>query len=480
MIANDILRLKIQNLRSAQRQFLLERLVILDTSEEYLKILGVPEELLATLNSPEKVLSPEVVEIVDAEGVEVEVEIEVVDEGVAEEESKPFELPEEYKEIDAQKKQELVELMLKHPDITELSTLLQRLSEDVKTDPKEVAETATKNALKKTYQGLYSLARGLQSSALDLAMAQELEADIRDWLTTYDELTIEEVKEEIELQADLLEAALDTLPAILQKAEAFKTACDNDKLDVDTVSGANLVAGLKYFKPQLTGRSGASCLKRLKDAKEAIETYSAAAGFLFADVYDVAQKVNDFNFAKQVMADYPANVIGTYYRGDKRYPANLNYGGKGFEAFNALSLEEARAMAKTWFGAADTKSPMEHYKEHTEGYMGKCISVGNDMACMGYGCIGTQGADRNLYQIQIEGLKEVPATATALGEKPHAEQGPTLILNADKIEEATVIAVKGSERETLFFTGIDSGVRIVYQYPTINKTVEGGWVKSLK
>ncbi|MFK7797229.1 MAG: hypothetical protein AB8E82_07220 [Aureispira sp.] len=473
MLANDILRQKIQNLRSAQRQFLLERLVILDTSEEYLKILGVPEELLATLNPPEVVLEAEAVD------AEVVVEAEVVDAEVPEE-AKPFELPEEYKEIDIQKKQELVELMLKHPELTELSTLLQMLSEGVQHNAQEIAETAKKNALKKTYKRLYKLARGLQSSVLELAMAQELEADIRDWLTTYDELTISVIKEEIENQADILEATLDTLPAILQKAEAFKTAYNSDKLDVTTVSEADLVAGLQRFNAELAADSGATHLKRLKGAKKAIETYSAAAGFLFANVYDVVQKVNDFNFAKQVMADYPSNVIGTYYRGDKRSPAELNYGGKGFEAFNALSLEEARAMAKAWFGAADTKSPMEYYKEHTQGYMGKCISVGNDIACMGYGCIGTEGADRNVYQIHIKDLKEVPATAATLGEKPHAEQGPTLILNAAKIEEATIIAVKGSERETLFFTGIDSGVRMIYQYPIINKTVQGGWMKSIK
>jgi len=143
MLANNILRQKIQNLRSAQRQFLLERLVILDTSEEYLKILGVPEELLATLNPPEVVL--------EAEAVDAVVEAEVVDAEVPEE-AKPFELPEEYKEIDIQKKQELVELMLKHPELTELSTLLQMLSEGVQHNAQEIAETAKKNALKKTYK----------------------------------------------------------------------------------------------------------------------------------------------------------------------------------------------------------------------------------------------------------------------------------------------------------------------------------------
>jgi hypothetical protein len=504
MIANDALREKTKNLRTAQKEFLLERLVILDTSEEYLRILGVPEELLARLNPPEETaeevemkveLEDDVVVevlddrvVVEAEEVEVvvmdtdpEVEAsETEEEAAAEEVYEPFELPEEFKEIDTQKKQELVELMLEHPEITELSELLKMLGNEVEENPQEVAETATKNALKKTYKGLYNLARGLGYSALDAAIVQELEADIRNWLTTYDKLTIARVKEDIENQADILEAALDTIPAILQQVEAFRTAYDKDDLDIATVSKDDLLEGLQRFKTNLTKRSIESCLKRLKAAKQTIETYAAAAGFLFDTSFEVVQKVNDFKLAKQIIATYPSNVIGTYYRGDKRAPVELNYGGKGFEAFQPLSLEEARAMAKAWFGAADTKSPVEYYKEYTEGYVSNYISVGNDIACMGYGCIGTQGADRNVYQIQIEGLKEVPATAAALGEAPHAEQGPILILNADKIEDATVIAVKGSERETIFFTGIDSGVQLIYKYPTINKTIEGGWVEGLK
>ena len=495
MIANDRLRVKTNNLRNAQRKLLLERLVILDTSEEYLRILGVPEELLVNLKPLEEILggpaipTPEelanssvTAEVLDnAAAVEAEEgEVIAMDVDVAEEseedEYKPFELPEQYKEIDAQKKQELVELMLEHPEITELSVLIEKLKEVDKIDSQELIETATKNALKETYKGLHNLTKGMVNSALDAKMAQQLNLDIQNWLTIYDDLTIPFIKEEIKIKADMLEADLDRLPAILEKAAAFEVAYANDDLDLAKVSTADLIAGLRRFNADVELSMGTDYLKRLKAAQQVIKTYSDAAGFLFADIYDVAQKVKDFQLAQKIIADYPSNVVGTYYRGDKRYPVDLNYGGKGFEAFKPLSLEEARAKVKAWFGAADTKSPVVYYQERTKDKEYNYISVGNNIACMGYGCIGIQGADRNVYQIQIEGLKEVSATAAVLGEAPHAEQGPTLILNADTVDKATVIAVKGSENETIFFTGIDSGVQLIYKYPIINKAIEGGWV----
>jgi hypothetical protein len=191
--------------------------------------------------------------------------------------------------------------------------------------------------------------------------------------------------------------------------------------------------------------------------------------------------VDEFNLAKKIVVDYPSNTIGTYYRGDKRNPEKLNFGGKGFAAFEPMSVEEARKMAKKWFGADDKTSPTAYHEDHIRNNLSQYISLGNDIGCMGYGCIGVKGASRNVYQIRIGGLSPVKADKKSLGIDPHADQGPTLIMDAATVDAATVIAVKGAVAgETTFFTGISKGVRMIYQNPQPNEGIEGGWVDQPK
>jgi hypothetical protein len=323
----------------------------------------------------------------------------------------------------------------------------------------------------------------MKESALDVVIARQLRADIHAWIASYEALTIPTIKEVIERLAHLLEVALDDLPAIIRKAEDFQAKLAGEALDLATISVEDLVTGLQRFNADADPDTGAEYLANLQaehahGGARAITTFSAAAGFLFADVGGVTDKVEKFQLAKKITADYPSNTIGIYYRGDKRYPAKLNFGGKGFAAFEPLSLADARARAKAWFGAADAKSPGTYHEEHIRANLSEYISLGNDIGCMGYGCIGVQGANRNVYQIIVDGLREVEATVDSLGEAPHAMQEPTLIMDADTVDNATVIAVKGAVAgETTFFTGIESGVRMIYEFPNKTDGIEGGWVE---
>ncbi|MFK7797227.1 MAG: hypothetical protein AB8E82_07210 [Aureispira sp.] len=386
-------------------------------------------------------------------------------------------LPPAYEDVE--KQDELINMMLDNPKITDIKTIIRMVEDDPRKNPLYITEDANKNALKNTYNGFHSLAVGLLESALDVAIVRQLQTDIRIWLRDYQALTILSIKDDIKRLSELLTEDLATLPDIIQKAQDFETAYNNDDLNPDTVNVDTLLVGLKRFNKNATQENKGNYLDRLKveHATNPIVTYAAAAAFLFSDVELVMQTVNEFKLAKKIIVDYPSNTIGTYYRGDNRNPDKLNFGGKGFTAFKPMSVEEARAMAKKWFGAEDPTSPTAYHEEHIRKNLSEYISLGNDIGCMGYGCIGVNGANRNVYQIRINGLSAVPANLNSLGIEPHDTQGPTLIMNANTVDAATVIAVKGAVAgETTFFTGINSGVRMIYQKPNANENIEGGWI----
>ncbi|WP_445633107.1 eCIS core domain-containing protein [Nostoc sp. DSM 114161] len=180
--------------------------------------------------------------------------------------------------------------------------------------------------------------------------------------------------------------------------------------------------------------------------------------------------------------EYPGNELGTYYRGESDNKA-VDRG--GYTAREPLTVEEARKEVRRWFGTGGIPFS-EHVawirKNETLNGKRTLIATGNDKGCMGYGV----GGDRYVRQIKIDGLKEIPGseiTEDILGVPLTAskEMKPTLVINADTVEEATVIAVKGvggdMSGETTFFTTIPlAKTKLIYKGNKDDTTQVVGWL----
>lgn len=179
---------------------------------------------------------------------------------------------------------------------------------------------------------------------------------------------------------------------------------------------------------------------------------------------------------------YPSNLVGTYYRGEKNNDAVLR---KGYIARSPLTVEQAREEIRKWFGP-NGKPYSQHVawirKNKTLDGRRILIATGNDMDCMGY------GVERRYYvrKITIDGLREIPGehiTSEILGVSltNSKEMRPTLVLNADTVNEATVIAVKGvgggMTGETTFFTTIPiANTKLIYKGNAEAPKEPKGWL----
>ena len=256
-----------------------------------------------------------------------------------------------------------------------------------------------------------------------------------------------------------------------------------------------LVKGLQSrgCKVKYSDRKG--IFAELQKAPEDVDSYAEAVIFLFSEKPEYAeavakaeQEISEKKEAERLAAEkkrkqesmesrYPPGVLGTYYRGDDRPPGEIT---KGFAAFNILGIEEARQQVQTWFG--EGAGPVTYHQDWISNKSGgNKIATGNDIGCMGYGVTGPEGANRNVYKIAVPGLREVEATEEVLGVTPHAKQGPKLILNAAKLDDATVIAVGGARaEETTFFTSLKPAwIGLVYEHKADGDTPARGWVTPL-
>jgi hypothetical protein len=209
-------------------------------------------------------------------------------------------------------------------------------------------------------------------------------------------------------------------------------------------------------------------MRRLQAQDKPINSYEEAVHCLFGDDPSAVELANASTTKKSearaaaaekarqkavIQARYPSGQIGTYYRGDTRTVEEL---ARGFEARRPLTLDQARAQARTWFGPG--AGPTAHHEDWIrDPKAGDKVACGNSVNCEGHGILGPEGAQNgtNVYQISVPGLREVHPTREALGVAPHAKQGPKLIMNADRIEHATIIGVSGVRAaETTFLTSL--------------------------
>ncbi|RCJ26529.1 hypothetical protein A6S26_14080 [Nostoc sp. ATCC 43529] len=180
--------------------------------------------------------------------------------------------------------------------------------------------------------------------------------------------------------------------------------------------------------------------------------------------------------------EYPGNELGTYYRGESDNKA-ADRG--GYTAREQLTVKQAKDEVRRWFGIGGIPFS-EHVawirKNETLNGKRTLIATGNDKGCMGYGV----GGDRYVRQIKIDGLKEIPGseiTEEILGVPltKSKEMKPTLVINADTVEDATVIAVKGvggdMSGETTFFTTIPlAKTKLIYKGNKDDTTQVAGWL----
>jgi hypothetical protein len=194
------------------------------------------------------------------------------------------------------------------------------------------------------------------------------------------------------------------------------------------------------------------------------------------------EKRKELSFAKR----YPKGVVGTYYRGDNRVPKNIT-GGNGFTGYKVLSTKEAIELMQTWFKKGG-EGPIAYHQDWISNKTGgDKVATGNDIGCMGYGCVGTSGATRNVYKIVTPGLKIVAVTEEVLGCAVHKDvaggKAPELLLNASTLADATIIGIGGAiAEETTFFTSLKPGwISIEFEKTGDDGTVGGGrgWVQAL-
>lgn len=213
--------------------------------------------------------------------------------------------------------------------------------------------------------------------------------------------------------------------------------------------------------------------KDLSESDFSIESFPVAVIVLFPDdeeaVSQAREVISKMEETERIVAEekrkqlsfakrYPENVVGIYYRGDKRPPKDIT-GANGFRGYKVLSTEEAIAMAQLWFGK-DSDGPIAYHQDWISNKTGgDKVATGNDIGCMGYGCVGPSGASQNVYKIVTPGLKVVQVTEEVLGCPIHKDllggKAPELLLNADTLASATIIGIGGAiAEETTFFTSL--------------------------
>jgi hypothetical protein len=263
-----------------------------------------------------------------------------------------------------------------------------------------------------------------------------------------------------------------------------------------TKTGSQLEAGLRKFGlvgikfSEYTGY-----LQRLIKADTDINSFAEAVVYLFGDDTDprkkaavelakeaikkqqekAAENAEQVRKKASMAAQYPSNVLGTYYRGDGRPQAMVR--SDGLTPYGEMSVAEARAKIQYWFGNTGA-SPIDLHQswvsKNTDptppagGRPGGILACGNDIGCGGYGA-SVDGAVRNVYKIDLAqaNLQVVQPTLAVLGVPPHPTQGPALILNASTLAAATIIGVRGtgnSGHETSFFCKIPAAnVTLIYE-----------------
>jgi hypothetical protein len=159
----------------------------------------------------------------------------------------------------------------------------------------------------------------------------------------------------------------------------------------------------------------------------------------------------------------------TVYRGDGRDKEKL--GSTGFEAWVQLTLEEAREFVRVSVGLMEweksglygkyiktgllnisqgllnknrTPADLLEWRIRTGSGNRKVCLISTDTAntCGGY-------AHGYIYKMYLEGLQEREWARAVPGMKAKAPLWPSLLLNAETLEQATVIAIKSPKVMTL-------------------------------
>lgn len=328
--------------------------------------------------------------------------------------------------------------------------------------------------LNKTYARVLKEFTALKESPFDVVLVEKLEWRMREWLQAVESLQNDRQKHAFDPKYNLLEEGLRlSIPTMVDQARGFCEVLERDDMDLATISADDLLVGLQMHYRGAEAAQKEAYLDRLKQELAHATSFSEAAFFLFGADEEGVAHIDVFLKTKNIVKKYPSDTIGTYYRGDSRVPSVIN--AQGFTARTIMSIEEARAEAQRWFGQGE--GPVAYHEDWIRNKAGSNkIATGNDIGCMGYGCVGISGANQNVYQIVVPGgLQEVPITEEVLGVVPHAQQKPKLLLNTGSIATATVIAVVGSlAAETTFFTSIPSNwIEIIYEH-TGNDEVKGG------
>ncbi|BDS15396.1 hypothetical protein [Aureispira anguillae] len=329
--------------------------------------------------------------------------------------------------------------------------------------------------LGETYTRVMKEFTALQESPFDVALVEKLELRMREWLTAIEQLENREQRRFFEAKYALVEEGLRlTIPGMVDQARAFCEVLAQDDMDLATISADELLAGLKVHYRGAEDAQKEVYLDRLKQELSEVDSFSEAAFFLFGADEEGVAHIDVFLRTKKIVKKYPSDTIGTYYRGDSRMPKQIT-NGQGFTARTIMTTEEARAEVQRWFG--EGLGPVAYHEDWIRNKAGSNkIATGNDIGCMGYGCVGIGGANQNVYQIVVPGgLQEVAITEDVIGVPPHANQKPKLLLDTGSLATANVIAVVGSlAAETTFFTSIPSDwIEIIYEH-TGDDEVKGG------
>ena len=362
-----------------------------------------------------------------------------------------------------------MQLLQADEDIDDILKLITELFPDNAQAIANAAHVKVRLALEETYEGVRTTKLGLEDGAYDVEIVRQFQTDLGAWMAQHNGLNNDN-KALIRVQKDAVEGFQQIAPRMLELAQAFTELAEQNDLDLATVSADELLAGLRRFHPGAEAGQKDVYLQQLQANHAGVTGYAEAAKKLFEDLDAVKQKVEKFQRQKRLKT-HPASTLGTYYRGDGRDWATIR--ANGFAAHSPLTIEQARAEAKKWLGAADTISPGTYHQDWISNNNSDKVATGNDVGCMGYGCVGVNGANRNVYRIDLAGLRIVAANEDSLGEAAHAEQGPSLVMNADTVDAATIIAVKGATAaETTFFTSIPSGaVSRVYRAADLNQEI---------